>query len=140
MTPPTPLTISDEARFLAENINTKVDRWIKPFMPVAEVEEICQCYINQATAKLEEENKTLRHQIGTDFMAGIVIEKDQVIAKLEERVRELEHCLRQVFYWRLPLGNKIEEIIDEKDNQLWRRIYVLLENKTTWQELQQEDL
>lgn len=58
------------------------------------------------------------------------------VKKLEIRVSELnnttesnaKYLLRQLFYFRGPLGTKVEEQIAEQDNNLWREIYKELEN------------
>jgi len=40
---------------------------------------------------------------------------------------ELRFLLRQVFYFRLGLGQKVEEVIAEKDVDLWKRIWKAIE-------------
>jgi hypothetical protein len=92
MTPTPPLTISEEAREAARKEIIISD----PTDPTP-TGYFVQTAINQATAKLEEENKALRHQIGTDFMAGVVIEKDQVIAKLEKENVRLKRAFQDEY-------------------------------------------
>lgn len=53
----------------------------------------------EISGKLTKENEELRHQIGTDFMAGVVIEKDKTIQTLEQALRNLYEqtlCLKTV--------------------------------------------
>lgn len=76
------------------------------------------------------------HGVGFISMKGRRLEmkriRDLIAAEGElgdakEQVRELEYLLRQVFYSRMPLGNKIEEYLDK---ELWDKCYAVLSKWT----------
>lgn len=102
--PKPPLVISDCARLLAEKINTKVERWVKAFMPVAEVEDICEHYIshsvNQSTEKL-----TKLHEEETEERIKVFRKYEQELSeatkKNEKLTKENEELKDQVHTWHI---------------------------------------
>jgi hypothetical protein len=102
--------------FLASKIE---GLWSPPLIPSTELEEgknkFKELQSNYARDLIEFREKSLE----------LAITKT-TLDRLKKRVEELEHCLRQLFYWRLPFGTKLEEEISEKDSDLWNRTHELL--------------
>lgn len=52
---------------------------------------------------------------------------DNIISQMDvsgdAAIVSLRHLLRQVFYYRLSLGNTVEDIIGEQNKELWDDIY-----------------
>lgn len=47
---------------------------------------------------------------------------------LQEKNEKLRYLLRQLFYFRYPIGIKLKEEIEKCDLNLWQEIRAILEN------------